>query len=250
MGLEIENISKSYGSNRVLDAVNLDVAPGEFVALLGPSGSGKTTLLRIIAGLQFADSGRLVMEGEDITGLEARLRRFGMVFQSYALFEHMSVADNTAFGLRMRPRGRRPSRSEIGERVKTLLDMAEIGHLADRYPSQLSGGQRQRVALARALAIEPRMLLLDEPFSALDTKIRKGLRTALRDLQRRVGISAILVTHDQEEAFEIADRIAVMSEGRIEQFGTAEELVRSPASPFVAEFLEGMANYENQGAGI
>nr|WP_272212887.1 ATP-binding cassette domain-containing protein [Marinicella sp. W31]MDC2878811.1 ATP-binding cassette domain-containing protein [Marinicella sp. W31] len=250
MGLEIENVSKSYGSNLVLDAVDLDVQPGEFVALLGPSGSGKTTLLRIIAGLQFAEGGRLVMEGEDITGLEARLRRFGMVFQSYALFEHMSVADNTAFGLKMRPRGSRPSRSGIGERVKTLLDMAEIGHLAERYPSQLSGGQRQRVALARALAIEPRLLLLDEPFSALDTKIRKGLRSALRDLQRKVGISAILVTHDQEEAFEIADRIAVMSEGRIEQFGTAEELLRTPASPFVAEFLEGMANYENQGAGI
>ena len=250
MALTVENISKSYASNKVLDRVDLDIRPGEFVALLGPSGSGKTTLLRIIAGLQFADEGRLLMEGEDITGLEARLRRFGMVFQSYALFEHKTVAENAAFGLKMRPRAKRPSREEIAKRVHDLLDMAEIGHLADRYPSQLSGGQRQRVALARALAIEPRLLLLDEPFSALDTKIRKGLRGALRDLQKRVGIAAILVTHDQEEAFEIADRIAVMSDGHIEQFGTAEELLRRPATPFVAEFLEGMTNYQNQGAGI
>lgn len=250
MGLNVENISKSYGNNLVLDGVSLDIAPGEFVALLGPSGSGKTTLLRVIAGLQFADSGRLVLDNDDITGLEARLRRFGVVFQSYALFEHMSVADNVAFGLKMRARRVRPSRADMKKRVDDLLALAEIGHLAGRYPSQLSGGQRQRVALTRALAIEPRLLLLDEPFSALDTKIRKGLRTALRDLQRKVGISAILVTHDQEEAFEIADRIAIMSDGRIEQFGTADELMREPASPFVAEFLEGMANYENQGAGI
>ncbi|WP_052699727.1 ABC transporter ATP-binding protein [Martelella endophytica] len=250
MALQIENISKSYGGSLVLNGVDLEIAPGEFVALLGPSGSGKTTLLRIIAGLQFAEQGRLVFDGEDITGLDARLRRFGMVFQSYALFEHMTVEANVAFGLRMRPRSTRPPRDEIAKKVRELLELAEIGHLAKRYPSQLSGGQRQRVALTRALAIEPRMLLLDEPFSALDTQIRKGLRSALRDLQRRVGISAILVTHDQEEAFEIADRVAVMSEGRIEQFGTAEELVRRPATPFVASFLEGMENYLNQGAGI
>ncbi|TPW28227.1 ATP-binding cassette domain-containing protein [Martelella alba] len=250
MALNIENISKSYGGTPVLNDVGLDIAPGEFVALLGPSGSGKTTLLRIIAGLQYAEAGRLVFDGEDITGVEARLRRFGMVFQSYALFEHMSVEANVAFGLKMRPRATRPARLAIAAKVRDLLDLAEIGHLAKRYPSQLSGGQRQRVALARALAIEPRMLLLDEPFSALDAKIRKGLRGALRDMQKRVGISAILVTHDQEEAFEIADRIAVMSEGRIEQVGTADELLRRPATPFVAEFLEGMANYQSQGAGI
>ena len=250
MALKVEKVSKSYGDNLVLNQVDLEIAPGEFVALLGPSGSGKTSLLRIIAGLQFAETGSLTFSGEDITGLDARLRRFGMVFQSYALFEHMTVADNVAFGLKMRPRSRRPQRGEITERVERLLDMAEIGHLASRYPAQLSGGQRQRVALTRALAIEPRLLLLDEPFSALDTKIRKGLRSALRDMQKKVGIPAILVTHDQEEAFEIADRIAVMSEGRIEQFDTPEKLLREPATPFVSEFLEGMEGYEYQGAGI
>ncbi|MBO0346346.1 ABC transporter ATP-binding protein [Roseibium limicola] len=250
MALHIEDITKFYGTNQVLDQVNLSMQDGEFIALLGPSGSGKTSLLRIIAGLQFADGGRLSFDGEDITGVDARLRRFGMVFQSYALFEHMSVVDNVAFGLKMRPRANRPNKGEISDRVRKLLDMAEISELGERFPSQLSGGQRQRVALTRALAIEPRLLLLDEPFSALDTKVRKGLRGALRDLQKKVGIGAILVTHDQEEAFEIADRIAIMADGKIQQFDTPNNLLRSPATPFVSEFLEGMGSYHAAGAGI
>ncbi len=250
MTLHVNDISKSYSNNPVLDRVQLDIEPGEFVALLGPSGSGKTTLLRIIAGLQFSDSGSLHFDDIDLTAMEARKRQFGMVFQNYALFEHMSVADNVAFGLKMRPRKLRPAKAEITRRVTELLEMAEIAHLADRFPSQLSGGQRQRVALTRALAIEPRMLLLDEPFSALDTKVRKGLRSSLRALQKKVGIAAILVTHDQEEALEMADRIAVMNEGRIEQFDTAENLLNHPATPFVADFLEGMGNYMHEGAGI
>lgn len=250
MTLHVNDISKSYGDNPVLDQVQLQIEPGEFVALLGPSGSGKTTLLRIIAGLQFADQGSLYFDEIDMTAMEARSRQFGMVFQNYALFEHMSVADNVAFGLKMRPRQSRPAKSEIAKRVTNLLEMAEISHLADRFPSQLSGGQRQRVALTRALAIEPRLLLLDEPFSALDTKVRKGLRGSLRSLQKEVGIAAILVTHDQEEALEMADRIAVMNEGHIEQFDTAENLLRNPATPFVADFLEGLSSYMNEGAGI
>nr|WP_320141773.1 ATP-binding cassette domain-containing protein [uncultured Cohaesibacter sp.] len=250
MSLQIQNISKYYGSNLVLDAVSLDIEPGEFIALLGPSGSGKTTLLRTIAGLQFAEGGTLSFDGEDITGVDARKRRFGMVFQNYALFEHMSVAENVAFGLKMRQRSTRPSARDINHRVVELLDMAHIGHLAERFPSQLSGGQRQRVALTRALAIEPRMLLLDEPFSALDTRVRKELRASLRSLQQKVGVSAILVTHDQEEAFELADRIAVMADGKIEQFDTPANLIKKPSSPFVAEFLEGAGGYNQSGAGI
>nr|WP_319513244.1 ATP-binding cassette domain-containing protein [uncultured Cohaesibacter sp.] len=250
MSLQIKNISKYYGANLVLDAVSLDIEPGEFIALLGPSGSGKTTLLRTIAGLQFAEGGTLSFDGEDITGLDARKRRFGMVFQNYALFEHMSVAENVAFGLKMRERSARPSAKDISRRVIELLDMAQIGHLAERFPSQLSGGQRQRVALTRALAIEPRLLLLDEPFSALDTRVRKDLRSSLRSLQQQVGVGAILVTHDQEEAFELADRIAVMSDGKIEQFDTPANLIKKPSSPFVAEFLEGAGGYNQSGAGI
>ena len=250
MSLQIQNISKYYGSNLVLDAVSLDIEPGEFIALLGPSGSGKTTLLRTIAGLQFAEGGTLSFDGEDITGVDARKRRFGMVFQNYALFEHMSVAENVAFGLKMRQRSTRPSARDINHRVVELLDMAQIGHLAERFPSQLSGGQRQRVALTRALAIEPRMLLLDEPFSALDTRVRKELRASLRSLQQAVGVSAILVTHDQEEAFELADRIAVMADGKIEQFDTPANLIKKPSSPFVAEFLESAGGYNQSGAGI
>lgn len=250
MSLQIQNISKYYGANLVLDAVSLHIEPGEFITLLGPSGSGKTTLLRTIAGLQFAEGGTLSFDGEDISGVDARKRRFGMVFQNYALFEHMSVAENVAFGLKMRQRGTRPSARDINHRVVELLDMAQIGHLAERFPSQLSGGQRQRVALTRALAIEPRMLLLDEPFSALDTRVRKELRASLRSLQQKVGVSAILVTHDQEEAFELADRIAVMADGKIEQFDTPANLIKKPSSPFVAEFLEGAGGYNQSGAGI
>lgn len=250
MALKVDQITQFYGDQPVLKQVSLDIAPGEFVALLGPSGSGKTTLLRIVAGLQYAQGGHLFFGGEDITGLEARLRRFGMVFQSYALFEHMTVKQNVAFGLKIRSRSTRPAQAEIARRVEELLAMAEIEAYGDRYPSQLSGGQRQRVALARALAIEPRLLLLDEPFSALDSKVRRGLRQSLKDLQKKVGIAAILVTHDQEEAFELADRVAVMNDGRIEQFATPEELLRKPATPFVEEFLEGHNIYQDEGMGI
>lgn len=250
MALHVQDISKYYGPNLVLDRVHLDIEPGEFIALLGPSGSGKTTLLRILAGLQFADQGNLYFDEVELTGMEARKRQFGMVFQNYALFEHMSVTDNVAFGLKVKSRKERLSTKQITKRVHDLLNMAQIGHLAERFPSQLSGGQRQRVALMRALAIDPRLLLLDEPFSALDTKVRKDLRTALRALQKQVGIAAILVTHDQEEALEMADRIAVMNEGRIEQFDSAENLLRKPATPFVAEFLEEMNPYFGAGEGI
>ena len=213
MALTVENVSKSYGSNKVLDRVDLDIRPGEFVALLGPSGSGKTTLLRIIAGLQFADEGRLLMEGEDITGLEARLRRFGMVFQSYALFETKTVAENAAFGLKMRPRATRPSREEIGKRVRDLLDMAEIGHLSDRYPSQLSGGQRQRVALARALAIEPRLLLLDEPTAGMARADTNNTIDLLREIREKRNITMCIIEHDMHVVFSLADRITVLAQG-------------------------------------
>lgn len=250
MALSAKGITKFYGQNQILNGVDLDIRPGEFVALLGPSGSGKTSLLRIIAGLQFPEAGQIFFDGTDITGQEARKRQFGVVFQSYALFEHMTVADNVGFGMKMRPRRERPTKSDILDKIHQLLDMAGIAALADRYPGQLSGGQRQRVALARALAIDPRLLLLDEPFSALDSKIRKGLRTALREIQREVGTSAILVTHDQEEAFDVADRVAVMSDGRIEQFDEPEVLLKRPSSAFVADFLERSADFQSQGAGI
>ncbi|MEM9629852.1 MAG: ABC transporter ATP-binding protein [Pseudomonadota bacterium] len=250
MALTAKGITKYYGPNRVLNQVDLEIRPGEFVALLGPSGSGKTSLLRIIAGLQFPEEGQILFDSTDITGLEAGKRQFGMVFQSYALFEHMTVADNVAFGLKVRGRHQRPSRSNIDARVRELLEMAGIGSLSDRFPGQLSGGQRQRVALSRALAIDPRLLLLDEPFSALDSKIRKDLRSALRNIQKEVGITAILVTHDQEEAFDLADRIAIMSDGKIEQFDTPETLLRHPKSEFVADFLDGIDSFQHQGAGI
>lgn len=238
MSLEIDRVSKSFdGAQAVLDEVSLAMREGEFLALLGPSGSGKTTLLNVVAGLTRPDAGRLVLDGEDITALPAGRRRFGMVFQSYALFRHMSVADNVAFGLRVLPRAARPSKARRGERVEELLDLIGMADLGGRYPAQLSGGQRQRVAMARALAIEPRLLLLDEPFSALDAQVRQALRGSVRELQRRVGVAAILVTHDQAEAFAVADRVAVMNEGRIEQMGTRSELTDAPATPFVRDFL-------------
>ena len=236
-GLRIEGIAKAFGGGPVLDGVSLDVRAGELLALLGPSGSGKTTLLGIVAGLVRPDAGRLVLGGEDITGLPAGRRRFGMVFQSYALFPHMSVAENVAFGLRVMPRRTRPARVEREARVARLLDMVGLAGLAARYPAQLSGGQQQRVAMARALAIEPRMLLLDEPFSALDAQVRASLRGELRALQRRVGVAAILVTHDQSEAMAIADRVAVMNAGRIEQVGPPEALRAAPRTAFVRAFL-------------
>ena len=241
MSIEAFGIRKSFNGYRVLKDIDLNVRRGEFLALLGPSGSGKTTLLRIIAGLEFADRGALWLEGEDISGRSARERAIGMVFQHYALFRHMTVFENVAFGLRVKPRAERPSKDEIRERVTRLLQLVQLVQLAERYPSQLSGGQRQRVALARALAIEPRILLLDEPFGALDAQVRKDLRRWLRRLHDEMQLSSIFVTHDQEEALELADRVAVMNEGRIEQIGTPSAIYENPATPFVNEFI-GNAN--------
>jgi len=239
MSITVENISKTFGKYKALDNVSITVASGELVALLGPSGSGKTTLLRIIAGLETADAGAgsvRFME-EDVTNRHVGERKVGFVFQHYALFRHMSVFENVAFGLRVRPRNSRPSRPEIRDRVLELLRLVQLEQLVDRYPSQLSGGQRQRVALARALAVEPRVLLLDEPFGALDAKVRKELRRWLRRLHDEMHITSVFVTHDQEEALEVADRVAVMSQGKIEQIGSPDEVYESPASQFVYNFL-------------
>jgi sulfate transport system ATP-binding protein len=241
MRVEIRHLTKTFDAYTALDAVSLDIREGEFCALLGPSGSGKTTLLRIIAGLEFPDGGEVRFAGEDVIGRDARDRQVGFVFQHYALFRHMSVFENVAFGLRVRPRRARPAEPEIRERVMELLRLVQLEGLAFRLPSQLSGGQRQRVALARALAIEPRVLLLDEPFGALDAKVRKDLRRWLRDLHRRLGLTSIFVTHDQEEALELADQVVVMRESRIEQIGSPREIYDRPATPFVYEFL-GSAN--------
>ena len=235
--IEVRGISKSFGANAVLRDITLSIAAGELVALLGPSGSGKTSLLRIIAGLERADSGSLLFGGADATHLPVQDRRAGFVFQSYALFRHMKVLDNVGFGLSVRPRQSRPPRREIERRANELLDMVQLSGLGGRYPSQLSGGQRQRVALARALAIEPRVLLLDEPFGALDAKVRKDLRQWLREIHDRTGLTTIFVTHDQDEAMELADRVAILNDGRIEQIGAPREIRQSPASAFVREFL-------------
>jgi sulfate/thiosulfate transport system ATP-binding protein len=237
MGIEVRGLSKSFGRFVVLNDVSLSVASGELVALLGPSGSGKTTLLRIIAGLETPDSGSVLLEGEDATSRNARERRVGFVFQHYALFRHMSVFDNVAFGLRVRPRGLRPDEAEIGRRVRELLELVQLDFMANRRPSELSGGQRQRVALARALAVEPKVLLLDEPFGALDAKVRQELRRWLRRLHDDIHLTSVFVTHDQEEALELADRVAVMNHGVIEQEGTPEDVVERPATPFVISFL-------------
>ncbi|WP_207477972.1 sulfate ABC transporter ATP-binding protein [Arenibaculum pallidiluteum] len=237
MTIDIQGISKRFGTYAALQDINLRVGAGELVALLGPSGSGKTTLLRIIAGLETADSGTVLFEGEETLNRHPRDRRVGFVFQHYALFRHMTVFNNVAFGLQVRPRGQRPPKAEIAERVHRLLKLVQLDWLADRYPNQLSGGQRQRVALARALAIEPRVLLLDEPFGALDAKVRKELRRWLRHLHEEMGITSVFVTHDQEEALELADRVVVMSQGRIEQVGTPGTVYRTPSTGFVYEFL-------------
>jgi sulfate/thiosulfate transport system ATP-binding protein len=237
MFIDIQGITKRFESYTALDAIDLRIGDGELVALLGPSGSGKTTLLRIIAGLETADSGRILLGGEDALSRPPRDRNVGFVFQHYALFRHMTVAANVAFGLEVRPRGRRPSKAVIAERVAELLDLVQLGHLADRYPNQLSGGQRQRVALARALAIEPKVLLLDEPFGALDAKVRKELRRWLRRLHDEMRMTSVFVTHDQEEALELADRVVVMDHGRIEQVGSPAEVYADPASSFVVDFL-------------
>jgi sulfate transport system ATP-binding protein len=238
MSLVIDSVTKRFRNGAAaLQGVSLTAPQGAFVALLGPSGSGKTTLLRILGGLDFADSGSVRFADVNLLAVPARERRAGFVFQHYALFRHMTVAKNIAFGLEVRPRSQRPSKREIADRVKELLALVQLDDLGDRYPSQLSGGQRQRVALARALAIEPRMLLLDEPFGALDAKVRKELRIWLRTLHDKMGITTIFVTHDQEEAFAVADLVAVMNRGRIEQYGQPEMVKRAPGTAFVQEFI-------------
>jgi sulfate/thiosulfate transport system ATP-binding protein len=240
MSISVENVSKSYGSHRALCNVSLSVQSGELVALLGPSGSGKTTLLRIIAGLDLPDrhgQSRILFHGEDVFQQKVGERRVGFVFQHYALFRHMTVFENIAFGLRVRPRSTRPHKTQIEARVRELLALIQLEAFSNRYPHQLSGGQRQRVALARALAIEPKVLLLDEPFGALDAKVRQGLRDWLRRLHKELHITSILVTHDQEEALEVADRIVIMNDGQIEQIGTPSEVFHHPATEFVIDFL-------------
>ena len=237
MSIEVKNITKRFGSFTALNDVSVHFPAGELVALLGPSGSGKTTLLRIIAGLEQADAGAVLFEGEDATRRSARDRRVGFVFQHYALFRHMTVFENVAFGLRVKPRDQRPSREEIRHRVHNLLTLVQLDWLSDRYPSQLSGGQRQRVALARALAVEPKVLLLDEPFGALDAKVRKELRRWLRRLHDEIHVTSLFVTHDVEEALEVADKVVVMNNARIEQIGSPDDVYEHPASPFVFDFL-------------
>ncbi|MBL8668115.1 MAG: sulfate ABC transporter ATP-binding protein [Rhodospirillales bacterium] len=237
MDIEIDNVSKRFGTFTALNNVNLTVHPGELVALLGPSGSGKTTLLRIIAGMERPTSGRVLFGGQDLTGRSLRQRRVGFVFQHYALFRHMSVFENVAFGMRVKPRKQRPREKEIHERVMSLLSLVQLDPFAKRYPSQLSGGQRQRVALARALAIEPAVLLLDEPFGALDAKVRKELRRWLRELHDEMELTSLFVTHDQEEALELADRVVLMNNAVIEQVGTPQEVYDHPATSFAYEFL-------------
>jgi len=237
VSVNAEQIVKDFNGHSALRGVSLEVAGGELLALLGPSGSGKTTLLRIIAGLEFADRGRVLFDDLDTSSLSIQERNIGFVFQHYALFRHMTVFDNIAFGLRARPRGRRPVEAEIRKRVMTLLELVQLNGLEKRFPTQLSGGQRQRVALARALAIEPRVLLLDEPFGALDAKVRKELRRWLRELHDRTGHTTLFVTHDQEEALELADRVAILNEGRIEQIGSGDDLHVRPASAFVHRFV-------------
>ncbi|MEC5385153.1 TOBE-like domain-containing protein [Uliginosibacterium sp. H3] len=237
MSITVNNINKRFGDFVALDNVSLDFPSGELVALLGPSGCGKTTLLRIIAGLESADSGAVLLEGEDASATHVRERQVGFVFQHYALFRHMTVFDNVAFGLRVKPRRERPSESVIRKKVHELLGLVQLDWLADRFPSQLSGGQRQRIALARALAVEPRVLLLDEPFGALDAQVRKELRRWLRRLHDELHITSIFVTHDQEEALEVADRVVLMNKGHVEQVGTPDEVYDSPATPFVYGFL-------------
>jgi len=237
MSIEIKNIKRNFGNFSALNDVSLNVPTGELVALLGPSGCGKTTLLRIIAGLETPDSGSIHFHGEDATDRAVREREVGFVFQHYALFRHMTVFENVAFGLRVRPKHTRPNEAEIKRRVHELLNLVQLDWLADRYPPQLSGGQRQRIALARALAVEPKVLLLDEPFGALDAKVRKDLRRWLRRLHDDLHITSVFVTHDQEEALEVADRIVVMNHGKVEQIGSPQEVYDHPATPFVYQFL-------------
>src|SRR5687767_5259676 len=237
MSIDIRNVTKTFGSFTALDDVSFEVRPGELVALLGPSGCGKTTLLRIVAGLETPDQGIVLFDGEDATNRQVGERRVGFVFQHYALFRHMSVFEHVAFGLRVRPRAYRPSNAQITSNVTNLLKLVQLDYLGDRYPSQLSGGQRQRVALARALAVEPRVLLLDEPFGALDAKVRQELRRWLRRLHQEIHLTSVFVTHDQEEALELANRVVVMNDGKIEQDAPPGEVIEKPATPFVSNFL-------------
>src|SRR5690242_16344508 len=237
MQVTVEAVVRKFGTTAALHGISLDIQSGELVALLGPSGSGKTTLLRILAGLDEPTSGRVLFDGDDALKLTVQQRNVGFVFQQYALFRHMTVLDNIGFGLRVRPRDRRPSRRDIKRRALELLDLVQLSGLEKRFPSQLSGGQRQRVAFARALAIEPRVLLLDEPFGALDAKVRRDLRRWLLEMHDKTGHTTVFVTHDQEEALELADRVVVMSEGRIEQIGTPDEIYDRPNSPFVYSFI-------------
>jgi sulfate/thiosulfate transport system ATP-binding protein len=237
MSIEVRHLHKRFGATVVCDDLSLDIPAGQLVALLGPSGSGKTTLLRIIAGLEVPDSGTVLFHGEDASGSDVRERGVGFVFQHYALFGHMTIFENVAFGLRVRPKAVRPDETRIRAKVAELLALVQLDRLADRYPHQLSGGQRQRIALARALAVEPKVLLLDEPFGALDARVRKELRRWLRRLHEEMHVTSVFVTHDQEEAMEVADRIVVMNHGRIEQDGAPDEVYDHPASPFVLQFL-------------
>ncbi|EMU1729280.1 sulfate/molybdate ABC transporter ATP-binding protein [Neisseria gonorrhoeae] len=238
MSITIQNLNKKrFGNFHALKNINLNVPAGKLVSLLGPSGCGKTTLLRIIAGLENADGGQILFDGQDVTAKHVRERKVGFVFQHYALFRHMNVFDNVAFGLTVLSKPERPSKGQIRAKVEELLKLVQLSHLAKSYPHQLSGGQRQRIALARALAVEPKLLLLDEPFGALDAKVRKELRTWLRDIHHNLGVTSILVTHDQEEALEVSDEIVVMNHGKIEQTGSAEAIYRKPENAFVTEFL-------------
>ena len=238
MTIRVDAVSKTFDGHAALRQLSMEIDNGTFVALLGPSGSGKTTLLRVIAGLAFADSGRIEFDGEDVTDIPVQNRNIGFVFQNYALFRHMTVGQNIAFGLEVMKKRDRPSKSEINDRVEELLGLVRLEGLAKRYPAQLSGGQRQRVALARALARSPRFLLLDEPFGALDAKVRHELRGALREIHDQLGITSIFVTHDREEAFALADRIAILNGGVIEQYDTPVQIASAPASQFVREFLD------------
>jgi sulfate transport system ATP-binding protein len=247
MTIVVSNVSKHFGgAHPAIDDASITIADGELVALLGPSGGGKTTLLRVIAGLEAPDTGTVKIGDRDVTRAGVHERGVGFVFQHFALFREMSVLENVAFGLRVRPKASRPSESEIRKRVTHLLEMVQLEGLAGRYPEQLSGGQRQRVALARALAVEPKVLLLDEPFGALDARVRRELRKFLRKLHEELGTTSVLVTHDQEEAFEISDRVVVIHQGKIQQLGTPEQLLGAPANDFVREFLSELDSVEGR----
>lgn len=238
MSIDIQNVHKSFGNFVALEDISLKVPTGKLTTLLGPSGCGKTTLLRIIAGLEYADRGRILFDGLDVTDTPVQKRQIGFMFQHYALFRHKTIAENIAFGLKLLPKDRRPSNTDIKKRVDYLLELVQLPTLANAYPHQLSGGQRQRIALARALAVEPKLLLLDEPFGALDAKVRKELRTWLKNIHHELGVTSIMVTHDQEEARDVSDEIVVMNHGSVEQIGSPEELIANPSNEFVADFLD------------